>query len=252
MKRLSLYGFVGLLAGVLAGCPIYNGNGGVTEPSGVGGSSCVGQQCGTGTGGGAGGGSPIGCQSSADCPANETCGADNECHTGDCTFSGCSPGYTCVIGANQEATCQPSGSGGGGGASSTTSTGSSQGGAGGGSTTTTTGSGGQGGAGSSTTTGSGGAGGQPVATPCTGADGTQGTCATGSICLDLHCYISCVSNNQCAAAGDGLPICEAVPDGANTYNICGSATPGSQCGALAPDGGAPCAAPTLCIDGTCQ
>ena len=84
MKRLSLLGF-GLLASVLAGCPIWSDGNNETNN---GGSGCVGQIC------------PGGCNSPADCPANSTCGSNNQCDPGDCTDSGCSAGFVCVVSPN--------------------------------------------------------------------------------------------------------------------------------------------------------
>src|SRR4051794_36891627 len=75
MKRLSLLGFVGLLATMIAGCPIYNDQNGT--------SSCERGDCTTT-------GTPPGsCNGPSDCALNETCGNDNQCHPGDCTEWGC-------------------------------------------------------------------------------------------------------------------------------------------------------------------
>jgi hypothetical protein len=110
MKRLHLLGFAGLLASILAGCPIFSGDGN------GGSGSCVGPQCGSG------------CTTSADCPQNETCGSDNQCHAGDCTFSGCPSGQHCVIDpTSQTASCQPGSSGSGGSGAGGSSTGGSTG-----------------------------------------------------------------------------------------------------------------------------
>src|SRR4051812_40970454 len=93
MKRLSLLGFVGLLSSVLAGCPIFedsrddDGSSTTDNPPSTGGS----------------------CSATSDCGNNETCGKDNQCHTGDCSFSGCSDGFSCVTdSATQTASCKPS------------------------------------------------------------------------------------------------------------------------------------------------
>jgi hypothetical protein len=81
MKRLSLLGFVGLLATLIAGCPIYNDQNT---------SSRCEVDCGTtGT-------SPGSCLGPSDCAANETCGSDSQCHPGDCASWGCNPGFECV------------------------------------------------------------------------------------------------------------------------------------------------------------
>ena len=63
MKRLTLLGFIGMMAGLLAGCPIYpNGEGG--------GGGCEFGNCPPPN--------PNSCASTADCGINETCGKDNE------------------------------------------------------------------------------------------------------------------------------------------------------------------------------
>src|SRR5206468_1068150 len=96
-----------VLAGVLAGCPIYDDKEGHTSMgSGVGGgTSCYGASC-----------TPGQCTQPSDCPnVNQTCGADGQCHTGDCTIWNCPSGYDCIINSDATATCQPTGAGGGGG-----------------------------------------------------------------------------------------------------------------------------------------
>lgn len=129
MKTLSLLGFVGLLATVIAGCPIYD-----TNQS----SSLCETDCGTT-------GSPGTCRGPSQCAPNETCGDDSQCHPGDCTLWGCTAGFDCVKNPDQTASCEPSrgssttssgmgGSGTGGsntGGSASTSTGTSSTGTGG-------------------------------------------------------------------------------------------------------------------------
>jgi hypothetical protein len=110
MKRLSLLGFIGLMASFLAGCPIYDDNG-----------TCNGD-CSSP--------SPGSCRSSTDCGVNETCGSDNQCHTGDCTIWGCPEGNSCVLNPDQTASCVP-GTSGTGGSSSSSSSSSGSGGTGG-------------------------------------------------------------------------------------------------------------------------
>jgi len=100
MKRLALLGFAGVLATVLAGCPIYPEDG-----SSYG---CYGDDCG-------GPPNPGTCSGPTDCGVNETCGDDNQCHVGDCTIWGCTDGYDCVIDEDLTASCQPEGSSGSGG-----------------------------------------------------------------------------------------------------------------------------------------
>lgn len=99
MSRFSATLALGLLAALLAGCPIYDaascgtnrdcpydaycGYDGRCHPSGYGG--------GTGDDGA--------CRSPSECPANETCGADALCHVGDChvATTGCVAGYVCDV-----------------------------------------------------------------------------------------------------------------------------------------------------------
>jgi hypothetical protein len=92
MKRLSLLGFVGLLSSVLAGCPIFeDSREDDSSPS-----TDIPP-------------STDSCSATSDCGNNETCGKDNRCHPGDCSFSGCSDGFTCVVdAAAQTASCKPS------------------------------------------------------------------------------------------------------------------------------------------------
>jgi hypothetical protein len=99
MKRLALLGFAGVLATLLAGCPIYDENG---DHGG-----CIGPSCGPPN-------PPSGCSGPTDCGVNETCGDDNQCHTGDCTIWGCSTGFECVLNEDMTASCAPEGSGTGG------------------------------------------------------------------------------------------------------------------------------------------
>lgn len=116
MKRLSLLGFIGVMAAFLAGCPIYDDNDGDGH--------CESGDC-TGP-------DVPRCTSSADCGVNETCGSDNECHSGDCTVWGCPEGSTCEVGEDLTASCQPGTTGSGGsGAGGSGSGGSGAGGAGG-------------------------------------------------------------------------------------------------------------------------
>jgi hypothetical protein len=107
MKRLCLLGFVGLLAGWLAGCPIFSDN----DHGGT--QTCTGPGCSSG------------CHAPSDCLQNETCGTDNACHPGDCTSTSCVAGYVCSVDPNtQTASCVPNGGTGGmnTGGSTTTST----------------------------------------------------------------------------------------------------------------------------------
>lgn len=102
MKRLSLVGFVGIFS-ILAGCPIYDGDGMPPDPM------CTDPSCAP---------NPR-CSSDQECNFNETCGSDNQCHPGDCTSWGCPTGLTCVVNSDLTASCQE------GTGSSSSSTGSS-------------------------------------------------------------------------------------------------------------------------------
>ena len=94
MKRLSLLSFVGLLAGVLAGCPIYGNDS--TSSSGCRNDNCS-------TTGSSSSGNPNGCSSPSDCGQNQTCGSEGQCHSGDCSLWGCVKGYTCTQNPDQTA-----------------------------------------------------------------------------------------------------------------------------------------------------
>ncbi len=183
MKRLSLLGFVGLLATVIAGCPIYNDQHNTT--------SCD-EGCSTS-------GDPGSCSGPSDCALNETCGSDNQCHPGDCTVWGCNFGFDCVKNPDQTVSCEP-------GTSTTSSTGSGIGGGGTGGTASTTGS--------STTTGS--------ATTSSGSTGTGGaptvycgnpkdcgageTCAPDGTCKPGDCTTNgCIFGFACGGNGTCAP-----------------------------------------------
>jgi hypothetical protein len=191
MKRTSLLGFVGLLASVLAGCPIYSGD----NHSG---------QTSTGT--------APGCRTSADCGINETCGSDQQCHTGDCTLWGCSEGFTCQVDKESHtASCQPAGS--------TTSTGT--GGTGGGTTSSTTSS--------STSTGTGGA--PPVycGNPNDCAPGS--TCAPDGTCKSGDCAANgCIFGYTCQSDGtcksNTANSCDKDTDCTSTGDLCIAGTKG--------------------------
>jgi len=111
MKRLSLVGLVGVLASVLAGCPIFDDGPGNGYGSGCPGNDCFNP-------------APE-CTTAAECGLNETCGSDQKCHTGDCTIWGCASG-TCVTHDDQTASCDD----GSGGSGATGGSGTSSGGTG--------------------------------------------------------------------------------------------------------------------------
>ena len=111
MKRLSLLGFFGLWASILAGCPIYSGDG---NPTG----QCWDGNCNYG---GYGGYTQF-CSSSAQCSQNEVCGQDQQCHSGDCTVWGCASGACVVDPATLVATCNGGGGATGGAGGTTTTT----------------------------------------------------------------------------------------------------------------------------------
>lgn len=239
MKRLSVLGFFGLLAGVLGGCPIFSGEGNNTG------------YCWDGNCGGSGGYAP-GCYSSAECSQNETCGNDGQCHSGDCTIWGCSSGVCVIDPSSQTANCVQGGTGGantggstnvGGAGGATTGSGGA-----GGATTTTSGSGGAGGA-TTTTSGSGGAGGSAPAPTCT-VEGQQGECAAGSICLHNLCWISCETPNEgICAQQQTLNTCQVAIDQNKTlHNVCGDAVSGTECSIPSQL----CAAGLDCVNGYCK
>lgn len=82
-------------------------------------------------------------------------------------------------------------------------------------------------------------------------DGTEGKCASGSICLRGSCYIACDPNvtDSCRAA-DEFNVCKPVSTGGQTYSVCGSDDNlGTECDAA---NGNPCAGATeICVDGYC-
>jgi hypothetical protein len=177
MKTLSLLSLVGLLATVIAGCPIYD-----NDTSSQNSSLCE-TSCGT----------PGSCRGPNDCGVNETCGDDSQCHAGDCTIWGCTKGFECVKHADQTASCEP-------GASSTTGGIGGAGGSGG-----TGGLGDTGGAPSSTTTTSTGG---PTAVYCGNPkDCAAGeTCAPDGTCKPGDCTTNgCIFGFACAANGACQP-----------------------------------------------
>jgi hypothetical protein len=220
MKRLSLLGFVGMLASVLAGCPIFSGNGG---------DGCVGDYCSsTGTYVG-------GCTSPADCNQNETCGADGQCHTGDCgPPTGCVAGYTCVVDpTTHTASCTNDGTGGSG----TGATGTGGSGAG---TTSSTGGAGTGGTGS---TGTGGA------TSSTGA----GQVDAGPIVCKSTSSFSTVPKGSCDILQQDCPsgqTCAPRQVGADFQTVCVGLTGLKTAGELCYSDGE-CDAKLFCIDTKC-
>jgi len=224
MKRLSLLGFFGLWASILAGCPIYSGDG---NPTG----QCWDGNCNYG---GYGGYTQF-CSSSAQCSQNEVCGQDQQCHSGDCTVWGCASGACVVDPATLVATCN-GGGGAGGGGHIITGTGGASGGAGG--TTTTSGSGGATGGTGGTTGGTGGATGgaggtttTTTAAPACTLEGQQGECAQGSICLHNLCWISCDAPNQNACDQQvTLNTCQiAIDQNKTLHSVCDLGTTGTEC-----------------------
>lgn len=214
MKRLSLLGFVGLLAGILGGCPIWPGDG----------DGCVGD-CGVPV--------PGQCWQPSDCYQNETCGADWQCHSGDCTWWGCVDGFTCQVNSNR-ASCQPDWGTGGAGAGGAGVAGGATGGAG------------TGGA----VTGGGGTGGTPVVPVYCGhpADcvygeicGSAGTCVAGP-CSETN---PCVYGHKCATNGDCVAP---TPDACDMDTDC---DPGALCIAGSDGKGGVCTVEAdQCFDGS--
>jgi len=220
MKRLTLLGFFGLMASILAGCPIWGGNDHGTT-------GCEGDVC-----------QQVGCYGPGDCGVNETCGDDQQCHPGDCLSWGCSPGYKCEVDAvSQTASCLPGAGTGGSGTGGSNTGGSGT----GGSSTGGTGGTGTGGM----ATGGTGGGGNPVY--C----GKPGDCAAGEICAaDGTCHPGpCSATNACiygyACQTDGT--CQSA-----TANACDSdkdCASGDLCIAASDGKGGVCtAAANQCFD----
>ncbi|MEO5726171.1 MAG: hypothetical protein ABI134_14460 [Byssovorax sp.] len=194
MKTLSLLGFVGLLATVIAGCPIYEKNDDDDDHHNS--TSCE-RDCGSS-------GTPGSCTRPGDCALNETCGNDSQCHAGDCTIWGCSSGFECVKNADQTASCEP-------GSSSTTSTGAGGSGGSGGSTSTSTGTGGV----------------PPIycGNPKDCAAGE--TCAPDGTCKPGDCTTNgCIFGFACSASGACQP---SNPASCGTDADCASAGAGYAC-----------------------
>jgi hypothetical protein len=224
MKRLFLLSFVGVLAGALAGCPIYD-DGGKGEDDDDG--QCRGNDCGPNH--------APGCVSSNDCGINETCGSDNECHVGDCSFWGCSEGFTCEPNPDQTVSCQDKGS------------------------TTTGGQGGSGQGGSGQGgSGQGGSGGGPTTIYCGNPDdcaagetcAPDGTCKPGD-CSKLGCIfgffcdqdLACKPSNPAACGDDS----DCTGFGAGYLCVNGVCTaPADQCSDLTQ-----CQPGHKCADGKC-
>jgi hypothetical protein len=239
MKRLSLLGF-GLLASILAGCPIFSGDGdGWTQGSS---------------------GTP-GCSQPSDCAQNETCGADGQCHSGDCTFWTCPSGYTCELspiggdaGADT-ATCVPGGSSTGGSASTSTGMGGATSTGGSASTSTSAGGATSTGGSASTSTGAGGS-----TSASTGAGGSSSTpvycghpadCSTSQICAsDGTCQAGpCSATNACiygyTCQADGT-CASSTPNACDSDSSC---TSGSLCVAGSNGKGGVCTTPSnQCFD----
>lgn len=91
---------------------------------------------------------------------------------------------------------------------------------------------------------------QPVFT-CS-ADGTQGECQQGSICLRHSCYIGCnpdAGTDACKAA-DAFNVCKTVTTASGAHSVCGSNNNlGTECD---PTQGKSCPSPLVCIDGFCK
>jgi len=245
MKRFALLGF-GLLASVLAGCPVFTDNGD------QGGPECTTRDC----------SGPGVCTQPTDCPINTTCGSDGQCHSGDCTQSGCPSRFTCVVDpSSQTASCDPTTGAGGGSPTSSTGTtmSSTSSGMGGGSSST---GGSSPTSSSSTSSGMGGTGGAPPkpvycghpsdcanGTIC-GKDGTcqPGPCSSSNTCVyGYSCVMgACQSPTQGACNSDADcsngSVCIAGPDGKG--GVC--TTPANQC-----FDGSQCKSGENCVNGKC-
>jgi hypothetical protein len=252
MKRLSLLGFVALFSAIAAGCPIWDGN---TAPTGW-------------------GGSPGGyCAQPSDCLQNETCGSDNACHSGDCTFTQCVAGYTCVIDSTTYiASCQPGSSSGGAGGGTPTSSSSTSSASSTAASPTTSG----------TSTASGGAGGSSSSrsVTTTSASSTSTTtapvycgkpsdCATGQTCaangtcqagscaaVDGGPGVDCISGYTCGAngtCGTTANACDNNSDCTGAGSVCVYGPTGGVCTAPADQcfDEQQCATGDKCVSGVC-
>lgn len=81
-------------------------------------------------------------------------------------------------------------------------------------------------------------------------DGTQDACASGSICLNHSCFISCEAPNEGACSSLAqFDQCKPVSSSSGEHAVCGSSTNlGGECGPAGPD----CGAGLVCIDGYCR
>jgi hypothetical protein len=280
MKRILSFGVLCGL-GVMLGCPIYSGDGSSTQPGDCtvdgcpSGYTCKLQNgnaaCVANSGNDAGPSPYSGCFSDNDCTSGDSGGAGYKCLNAKCT----APADQCAdetqCGANEQCVqgvCTPSCS-----ATTTCSTGYScdtNNGVCTGNTGACTVPGGACGSngicieghcndkcGVNNTCGKGlvcvNGGCMPNQTPnfiCTGADGAQSECATGSVCLRHNCYISCQSDPNACATADQFNQCKTVTTTSGSFNVCGSATNlGSDCD---PTIGKNCAGAGVCIDGYCH
>lgn len=84
------------------------------------------------------------------------------------------------------------------------------------------------------------------------ADGAQGECQSGSICLRHSCYIGCDSDagaDACKAA-DQFNVCKSVTTASGAHSVCGSTNNlGSECDPTQNKG---CPSQLVCIDGFCK
>ena len=86
---------------------------------------------------------------------------------------------------------------------------------------------------------------------CT-VDGQQDVCASSSICLHHHCYISCegANANACDFNPPDLNVCKTVTTSSGSHQICGSnSNLGTECD---PTLGPACSSGKFCIDGFCK
>ncbi len=201
-------------AAVLAGCPIYDGDGGHRVCDGDGCWDCPNPyysgDCVNYT-----------CNSSNDCPSGYSCqGYYCVRGGGDCQISGCPYGETCKL---QGGVLQCVGNGDGGapidaGPAPDAAPDS----------------------------------GPDAASYVCKTEGVQDACTAGSICLNHNCYIACSPSagaNACKGA-DKYNTCKQVFATSGNYYICGSDTNlGTECDLSK---GKDCTRPAVCIDGYCK
>ncbi len=84
---------------------------------------------------------------------------------------------------------------------------------------------------------------------CT-TDGTQDTCAAGSICVHHSCYISCEGGFTVCQSLPVFDQCQTISSSSGAYAVCGS--PDSLGNDCDPTEGLECMGAQVCVDGVCK